>query len=73
MKATLEFTLPDEKEEFDFATKGCDYHSAIWEFDQKLRSIIKYEDEKYSEEFINGVEKARELLYETLGELSLHI
>jgi hypothetical protein len=42
MKAILEFNLPEEKEDFDFATKGINYYSALVEFDNWLRSEYKY-------------------------------
>jgi hypothetical protein len=42
MKATLEFNLPEEKDEFNYATKGINYYSALCEFDQWLRSEYKY-------------------------------
>ena len=42
MKATLEFNLPEDKEDFDFATNGINYYSALVEFDNWLRSEYKY-------------------------------
>ena len=42
MKATLEFNLPDDKEDFDFATNGFNYYMVLVEFDQWLRSEYKY-------------------------------
>ena len=42
MKATLEFNLPEEKEDFDFATNGINYYSSLVEFDNWLRSEYKY-------------------------------
>ena len=42
MKATLEFNLPEEKDEYDFANNGINYYSALVEFDQWLRSEYKY-------------------------------
>jgi hypothetical protein len=60
MKAILEFNLPEEKENFDFATNGINYYSALCEFDQWLRSEYKYngnepmfEVRKKLNEFIN--------------------
>ena len=60
MKATLEFNLPEDKENFDFATNGINYYSALVEFDQWLRSEYKYngnepmfEVRKKLNEFIN--------------------
>ena len=42
MKAILEFNLPEDKGEFDFATNAVNYYSALVEFDQWLRSEYKY-------------------------------
>lgn len=42
MKATLEFNLPDDKEDFDYATNGFNYYMALVEMDQWLRSEYKY-------------------------------
>ena len=42
MKATLEFNLPEDKEDFDFATNGINYYAALCEFDNWLRSEYKY-------------------------------
>ena len=60
MKATLEFNLPEDKENFDFATNGINYYSALVEFDNWLRSEYKYngnepmfEVRKKLNEFIN--------------------
>jgi hypothetical protein len=44
MKAILEFDLPEENSDFQAAINGHNYKSAIWEFDQLLRSEIKYKD-----------------------------
>ena len=42
MKAILEFNLPEDKEDFDFANNAVNYYSALVEFDQWLRSEYKY-------------------------------
>ena len=42
MKAILEFNLPEDKENFDFANNGVNYYSALTEFDNWLRSEYKY-------------------------------
>jgi len=44
MKATLEFDLPEEREEFDMASHAADYYSALCDIDNHLRSIVKYGD-----------------------------
>ena len=59
MKATLEFNLPDDKEDFDYATNGFNYYMSLVEMDQWLRSEYKY----------NGVEamyEVREKLHEII-------
>ena len=60
MKAILEFNLPEDKQDFDFATNGINYYSALCEFDNWLRSEYKYngnepmfEVRKKLNEFIN--------------------
>jgi hypothetical protein len=42
MKAVLEFDLPEDKTDFQAAIIGHNYKSAIWDFDQLLRSEMKY-------------------------------
>lgn len=44
MKAILQFEIPEEKDEFTLATRGCDMWVTLFEFDQWLRSQIKYND-----------------------------
>jgi hypothetical protein len=44
MKGILEFNLPEEHVDFQTAVKASDYKSFVWEFDQWLRSKIKYDD-----------------------------
>ena len=42
MKAILEFNLPEDKEEFDAASKGMDWAIIAWDMDQLLRNKLKY-------------------------------
>ena len=42
MKAILEFNLPEDKEEFDAASKGMDWALIAWDIDQLLRDKLKY-------------------------------
>jgi hypothetical protein len=44
MKAVLEFDLPEDNTDFQAAINGHNYKSAIWEFDQLLRSEMKYKE-----------------------------
>jgi hypothetical protein len=40
--ATLKFTLPDEETEFNAAIQGRKAKVALWDIDQKLRSLLKH-------------------------------
>lgn len=50
--------------------KSPDFKFAIQDFDNKLRAIIKYEDDSDTS---LGVQRARDILHETLGESDLNI
>jgi len=69
MKAILKFDLPEENEEFEIASNGWKYKSILWEFDNHLRSKIKYTD-------LNDIEydictKIREHLWELVNRENL--
>ena len=61
MKATLEFNLPEEQEEFNHATNGFNYYMALVEMDQWLRAEYKYND---NEEMYEVREKLRQIILE---------
>ena len=46
MKAILEFILPDDKAEFDTATKAMDWAILAWDLEQHIRNRLKYQSEK---------------------------
>ena len=69
MKATLEFNLPEDQIEFEFATNGSKWWNVCWEMDQWLRAQYKYmPDEKYSKEKYDAYYEAREKLFELISE-----
>ena len=49
MKATLEFNLPEDNQEFQLHTKATKMYSTLWDFDIWLRSEIKYNDKEQYE------------------------
>jgi hypothetical protein len=63
MKATLEFSLPEEDETYQIYLKALDMHSALWDYQNWLRSICKYGDPGE-----HDAEKCREKLFEVLKE-----
>ena len=46
MKAILEFNLPDDKVEFDTASKAMDWAILAWDIEQYIRNRLKYQTEK---------------------------
>ena len=46
MKAILEFNLPEDKEEFDVASRGMDWALVAWHIDDFIRNKIKYEQDR---------------------------
>jgi len=73
MKATLEFNIPEENEEFLLAVHGSDWQHVVWQMDQWLRSRTKYAPDDMPEEEYKAYEKAREELRQIVfnGGLSL--
>jgi len=67
MKATLEFNLPEEKQNFNLAIKGSDWWYVCWQMDQYLRKRVKY-DESLSEEQREVYEDMRGELWRMMNE-----
>lgn len=61
-KATLEYSLPEEKSEFDTARQGVDYMLALQDLDNWLRAKLKYEEISATEAVI--FQKVRDQLHE---------
>ncbi len=45
MKATLEFDMNDEQDELRTAINGRLYSCALWDIKQRIRSVLKYNEE----------------------------
>jgi len=46
MEAILKFILPDDKVEFEAATKSMDWAILAWDLEQYMRNRLKYQTEK---------------------------
>ena len=69
MKATLTFNLPEDKQEFNLATKGSNWWTVCWEMDQWLRAQYKYmPDGEYSADKYDAYYEARQKLFELMQE-----
>jgi hypothetical protein len=68
MKAIIEFDLdnPDDVESYNLCNNASNMHSAIWGFDQKLRSMCKHTDNESACEI-------RNLLYQYLNEYNIQL
>jgi hypothetical protein len=74
MKATLEYNLPEDQIEFDFATNGSKWWKVCWDINQWLRQQYKYmPDEEYSEDRYNAYVEAREKLFELMQENGVNL
>ena len=69
MKAILEFYLPEDKEEFDAASRGMDWALVAWEIDQLLRNKLKYEE--HVRDTRNTLEELRKTLNDMLADKGL--
>jgi len=69
MKATLEFNLPEDNQEFTLATKGLSWWNVCWDMDQWLRAQYKYmPDEGFSKEKYDTYVEVRDKLFEFMSE-----
>ena len=73
MKATLEYDLPDEQEEFEKAINGGKYAYVIWQLDQHLRANTKYAPDSMPDEVYKAYETTRDKLRSLLTENDLSI
>lgn len=64
MKATLEFNLPEDQNEFEYATKGSEMFLILWNVKQEYRKLMKYHDLTENEYKI--VEALNDSLHEDL-------
>ena len=71
MKAVLEFDLPEENNDFLAAINGHNYKSSIKDFDELLRSEMKYKE--LSDETYKAYKWCREELRKILAEDNLYI
>jgi hypothetical protein len=71
MKAILEYTLPDEEAEFYCANKGTAMLNVLWELQQELRKMYKYEELNEDEMLI--VERLRNFLNDSLNDNEINL
>ena len=72
-KGILEFNLPEEKEEFESAQNGSLYKLVVWELDQHLRGILKYNSDAHEEKTLEELQKIRDKIHEVLSDYELNL
>jgi hypothetical protein len=73
MKAILEFNLPEDKGDFDFAVRGLDWSIVCWDMDQWLRGQIKYAPDSMSDDTYKAFKQCREQLREFISDYNLNL
>jgi len=66
MKAIIEFTLPEDYDEYKIFQMAPDMFCVIHDFNQKLRAIWKYE--QLNDQQFEMVEKIREIWFVIVNE-----
>jgi hypothetical protein len=75
MRAIIEFDLdePTDIEAHKRFTNINAVYIALWEFDQEMRSQIKYNSENYNGEQLDALDKLRSKFYEILNDNNVKI
>lgn len=74
MKAILEFNLPEDQREFNFARQGSDWQFVAWKIDRWLREQYKYmPDEEDNEDKYNTYIEVRNKLREIMDEQGVNL
>ena len=72
MEAILKFDLPDDKTEFEVASKAMDWSILAWDIDQHIRNRLKYQTEKLQTTSANEeLELLRNELHDLMQESGL--
>ena len=71
MKAILEFNLPEDEAEYYCANKGTAMLNVLWELQQELRKLYKYEE--LNEDEYKIVERMRNFLNDSLNDNDVNL
>lgn len=73
MKAKLEFDLPEDQNEFNFATQGSDWFFVAWKMDSWLRGNTKHAPDSMPEDEYKAYERCRDKLSQLIDLQGLHL
>ena len=71
MKVKLTFNLPEDEAEYYCANKGTAMLNVLWELQQELRKMYKYEE--LNEDEYKIVERMRDFLNDSLNEHEINL
>ena len=66
-RATLEFELPEDQDDFTMATKGHHYWGCLWDLSQELRRLRKHGE--LTDDQYELVEDIIKFFYDIVGDL----
>ena len=69
MKAILEFSLPEEKEELKLAQNGITYYCKLEEIMTYFRNEVKYNSDNYTQEQLSLLEDLKQKVYDIVGDI----
>ena len=72
MKATLEFNLPDDQDDFKLATNALNWYIVCWDLDQQLRAKTKYAPDTLPQDKYDAYQEIRDLLREYMSDRGLN-
>lgn len=73
MKATLEFNLPEDQQDFQMAVNATKFWSVLYELDQELRSKTKYAPDDLPQDKYDAYQEVRDRMYELMNEYNISL
>lgn len=73
MKAILEFNLPDDQEEYEYAVNAPKMYLALWEIKQLIRSKLKYNPDGLTDAELKQWEIIQNEFYLILDEQNIQL
>jgi len=68
MKAKLIFDLPEDKYEYEMASKGSSWYNVSWDMYQYLRQMTKYVPDDTHEEYIKAMYQCKDEFMQIIRE-----
>jgi len=72
-RVTIEYTLPEEQDEFETANNASKYYSVLWDLDQYLRNFVKYPSDREDPILTDTMAQVRDKLWELMKENNLNL